>query len=227
MAAHTHRTHHTGWMRAGLLGANDGVLSISGLMLGVAASHATASGIVAAGVAGLVAGALSMGAGEYVSVSSQADTERSDLDMERKSLADDFEAEQAELSEIYVRRGLDPELAKQVARQLMAHDALSAHARDDIGLTDALSARPLQAAFASTVSFMAGGLVPLVTGVLVPAAANVAIAVVSFATLAGIGAFTAHVGGSSRVRGALRVLAWGVAAMGITYAAGALFGAVV
>ena len=228
MASHVHRTHHSGWMRAAVLGANDGVLSISGLMLGIAAAHASPSAILIAGVTGLVAGALSMGAGEYVSVSSQADIERADLDMERAALRDDYDAEHEELRDIYVRRGLDRDLATEVARQLMAHDALGAHARDDIGITDALTARPLQAAVASTVSFALGGLVPLLAGVLVPGAWTMPfIATTSLVLLAALGALAARTGGAPILRGALRVLAWGAVAMGATFAIGTLFGAAV
>ena len=179
LASHVHRTHRSGWMRAGLLGANDGVLSISGLMLGVAAMRATPSGILAAGIAGIVAGALSMGSGEFVSVSSQADTERADLDIEQKAIQHDTAAEAAELRDIYIGRGLDPELAAQVSQQLMAHDALGAHARDDIGITEALTARPLQAALVSSISFALGGIAPLMTGILFPREGSLVIAVVS------------------------------------------------
>src|SRR5450631_1824242 len=179
MASHIHRTHRSGWMRAGLLGANDGVLSIAGLMLGVAAMRATPSGILAAGIAGIVAGALSMGAGEFVSVSSQADTERADLDLEQNAIKSDSAAEEAELRDIYIKRGLNPELAVHVSQQLMAHDALGAHARDDIGITEALTARPLQVAFVSSISFALGGIVPLITGSLSPREERLVIAVVS------------------------------------------------
>jgi VIT1/CCC1 family predicted Fe2+/Mn2+ transporter len=168
MALHVHRTHRSGWLRAGVLGANDGVLSISGLMLGVAAMRTTPSGILAAGIAGIVAGALSMGAGEFVSVSSQADTEQADLDIEQKAIQHDSAAERAELRDIYIERGLDPELAAQVSLQLMAHDALGAHARDDIGITEALTARPLQAALASSLSFALGGILPLIADISFP-----------------------------------------------------------
>ncbi|HTD28499.1 MAG TPA: VIT family protein, partial [Xanthomonadaceae bacterium] len=213
MASHVHRTHRSGWLRAGMLGANDGVLSISGLMLGVAATHASAPGIVAAGVAGLVAGALSMGAGEYVSVSSQADTERADLEIEREALENDSVAEHAELRDIYIRRGLDHALATQVAQQLMAHDTLSAHARDDIGITDALTARPLQAAMTSALSFTVGGLVPLLAGVFAPHAVNRVVVIVSLVVLAALGALAARVGGAPILRGTLRVLVSGAVAM--------------
>jgi len=214
-------------MRAGVLGANDGLLSISGLMLGVAAAHANPAAILVAGIAGLVAGARSMGAGEYVSVSSQADIERADLDIERLALQNDYDAEREELRDIYVRRGLDHELATQVARQLMAHDALGAHARDDIGITDALTARPLQAAVASAVSFALGGSIPLVAGVLAPGGRAVpVVSIVSLVFLAALGALAARAGGAQMVRGAVRVLAWGALAMGTTFAIGTLFGVV-
>jgi vacuolar iron transporter family protein len=177
MASHVHRTHRSGWLRAGVLGANDGVLSISGLMLGVAAMHTTPSAILAAGIAGVVAGALSMGAGEFVSVSSQADTERADLDIEQRAIQHDSAAEEAELRDIYIERGLDAKLATQVSQQLMAHDALGAHARDDIGITEALTARPLQAALASSLSFALGGILPLISDILFPREASLVIAV--------------------------------------------------
>jgi VIT1/CCC1 family predicted Fe2+/Mn2+ transporter len=211
-----------------VLGANDGVLSTASLMLGVAAAHTSLSGILVAGFAGLVGGALSMGAGEYVSVSSQADTERADLELEMRSLDQDFDAEHAELCDIYVRRGLELELAARVALQLMSHDALGAHARDDIGITDALSARPLQAALASSTSFALGGIVPLVAVVLSPAGIRIpVVAVLSLAFLGVLGALAARAGGARMLRGAVRVLIWGALVMGITGAAGALFGAVV
>ena len=227
MAPHTHRTHRSGWLRAGVLGANDGLLSISSLMLGVAAAHASSSSIVVTGLAGLVAGALSMGAGEYVSVSSQADTERADLDIERRAIQLDYGAEHLELRDIYVRRGLDDELAAKVSQQLMAHDALGAHARDDIGITDALTARPLQAAMVSSVTFALGGIVPFLAGVLTPGRSLIpVIATVSLVFLATLGALAAHAGGASILRGAARVLTWGASVMAITGAVGALFGAV-
>jgi VIT1/CCC1 family predicted Fe2+/Mn2+ transporter len=212
-------------MRAGLLGANDGLLSISGLMLGVAAMRATPSGILSAGIAGIVAGALSMGAGEFVSVSSQADTERADLDVEQKAIQHDSTAEGAELRDIYVGRGLDPELATQVSQQLMAHDALGAHARDDIGITEALTARPLQAALVSSLSFALGGIAPLISGILYPRELSLGIAVVSLVFLAALGALAAHMGGAPIIRGAARVLIWGALAMAITTVVGTLFSA--
>jgi len=220
---HVHRTHRSGWLRAGVLGANDGVLSISGLMLGVAAMRTTPSGILAAGIAGIVAGAASMAAGEFVSVSSQADTERADLDIEQKAIQHDAAAEGAELRDIYIQRGLDPELAAQVSQQLMAHDALGAHARDDIGITDALTARPLQAALASSLSFALGGILPLIADILFPQEACLVIAVASLFFLAALGALAAQLGRAPIIRGASRVLIWGAFAMGITTAVGALF----
>ena len=225
MTPHSHRTHRSGWLRAGVLGANDGVLSISSLMLGVAAAHMGVSGIQVAGLAGLVGGALSMGAGEYVSVSSQADTERADLDQERKALELDFGAEQEELRDIYVKRGLEHELATVVSRQLMAHDALGAHARDDIGITLALAARPLQAAVMSSISFAIGGIVPLLAVILAPAEQVIStISAISLIFLAALGALAARAGGAPILRGAARVLVWGAVVMSLTGSFGALFG---
>ena len=227
MASHTHRTHRSGWLRAGVLGANDGLLSISSLMIGVTAAHNTSVGILTTGLAGLVAGALSMGAGEYVSVSSQADTERADLDIERLALQQDFDGENAELRDIYIQRGLDTGLAAQVSQQLMAHDALGAHARDDIGITDALMARPLQAAIASSTCFALGGIVPFLVGTLAHGRILIPVlATVSLVFLGALGALAAHTGGASLIRGAARVLIWGALVMGITGAVGALFGAI-
>jgi VIT1/CCC1 family predicted Fe2+/Mn2+ transporter len=209
-----------------VLGANDGVLSISSLLLGVAAAHLSSSGILVTGFAGLVAGALSMGAGEYVSVSSQADTERADLDIERSALQHDYDAEHAELRDIYIQRGLDYETAVQVSLQLMAHDALGAHARDDIGITEALTARPLQAAVTSSVSFVFGGAVPLLVGILAPRETLIPMtAGISLVLLAALGAFAARAGGAPILRGAARVLIWGAVAMSATGVVGAQFGA--
>lgn len=222
---HTHRTHRSGWLRAGVLGANDGVLSISSLMLGVAAAHAGSKGVYIAAFAGLAAGALSMGVGEYVSVSSQADTERADIELERRALRDDYDTERTELQDIYVRRGLERGLAAQVAHQLMVHDALAAHTRDDIGITAALAARPLQAAAVSFVSFALGGCVPLLVGVLTSRA--VIIAAISLAFLCVLGALAARTGGASVLRGAVRVLIFGALAMATTAAVGALVGSFV
>jgi VIT1/CCC1 family predicted Fe2+/Mn2+ transporter len=226
MVSHTHRTHRSGWLRAAVLGANDGVLSISSLMLGVAAADASSSAMLLAGLAGLVAGALSMGAGEYVSVSSQADTERADLETERDALTDDYDSEHAELRDIYVARGLDHDLAGQVSHQLMTHDALAAHARDDIGITDALTARPMQASIASSISFALGATVPYLAGVVASHALRIPIiAGVSLGSLALLGALAARAGGAPIFRGAVRVLIWGALAMAITVAVGTRFGA--
>lgn len=222
--SHIHRTHRSGWLRAGVLGANDGVLSIASLLLGVAAAHMGSGGILVTGFAGIIAGALSMGAGEYVSVSSQADTERADLDIERRSLQNDYDAENRELRDIYISRGLDRELADQVSQQLMAHDALGAHARDDIGISKALAARPLQAAAMSTTSFTLGGIIPLLAVMLAPAQILIpVIAIISLVFLAGLGALAAKAGGAPIFRGAVRVLILGALAMGVTGAVGALF----
>jgi vacuolar iron transporter family protein len=227
MHPHVHRTHRSAWLRASVLGANDGVLSISSLLLGVAAAHLGARGVAIAGVAGLVGGALSMGAGEYVSVSSQADTEHADIETERNALRDDYEAERVELRDIYIRRGLDYELAARVAQQLMTHDAIGAHTRDDIGITAALAARPLQAAAASSLSFALGGTVPLLVSVLAPSEVRAStIAAVSLASLATLGGLAARAGGARVLRGAIRVLIWGAVVMGVTGAVGALFGGV-
>src|SRR5487761_2164863 len=230
MGSHVHRTHHTGWLRASVLGANDGVLSIASLVLGVAAAQTTQAGIMVASVAGLVAGALSMGAGEYVSVSSQADTERADLEVERFALENEYDDEHAELTDIYVRRGLDPEFASRVAQQLMAHDALGAHARDEIGISDALSARTLPGpgAVASSISFAVGGVVPLLVAFTAREAALIpSVAAVSLAFLFALGASAARAGGAPIINGALRLLVWGALVMGVTGAVGALFGSAV
>jgi VIT1/CCC1 family predicted Fe2+/Mn2+ transporter len=228
MTAHVHRSHRSGWLRAGVLGANDGVLSISSLMLGVAAAHAGPRGVAIAALAGLVGGALSMGAGEYVSVSSQADTERADIETERNALRQNYAAEHAELRDIYIRRGLDRELATRVSEQLMSHDALAAHTRDDIGITEVLAARPLQAAAASSLSFALGGMVPLCVSLLAPEGMRaVAIAAVSLVFLAALGALAARAGGAPVLRGAVRVLIWGAVVMGVAGVAGALVGVIV
>ena len=209
------------------MGANDGILSTSSLVLGVAASHATHGSIVIAGVAGLVAGAMSMAAGEYVSVHSQADTERADLDREQRELKADDQGEHKELAAIYVARGVRPALAKEGAEQLMAHDALGAHARDELGITEAIRARPLQAALASTGSFAVGAGMPLLvtavspTGVLIPLVAGT-----SLVFLAILGGLAAHAGGAGVTMGAMRVTFWGALAMAVTAGVGALFGTV-
>jgi VIT1/CCC1 family predicted Fe2+/Mn2+ transporter len=223
---YTHRTHRSGWLRAAVLGANDGVLSMSGLMVGVAAAQTQPHGVLVSGVAGLVAGMLSMAAGEYVSVSSQADVERADLEVEQLSLQNEFQKEQAELADIYVRRGLDPELAQRVAVQLMAFDALGAHARDDIGISDATAARPIVAAITSALSFASGGAVPLLAATLATRAALIPmVAAVSLLLLALVGALAAQIGGARIVPGMLRVLAWGAIAMSVTGFTGTLFSA--
>ncbi|MBO9512489.1 MAG: VIT family protein [Variovorax sp.] len=221
-----HRTERIGWLRAAVLGANDGIISTASLVAGVAAAQASHASIVTTAVAGLVAGAMSMAAGEFVSVHSQADAEKADLERERQELATDLEAEHRELTAIYVRRGLDHELAEQVARQLMAHDALGAHARDELGLSDALAARPLQAAMASAVSFAAGAALPLAVVALAPAHSLLAwITVSAVLFLALLGAIAATIGGTPVARSALRVAVWGTLAMGVTAGVGALFGA--
>ncbi|MFN8009873.1 MAG: VIT family protein [Holophagaceae bacterium] len=221
-----HRTDRIGWLRAAVLGANDGIVSTASLLLGVAASHAGRGAILVAGVAGLVAGAMSMAAGEYVSVHSQADTETADLAREREELRADAEGEHRELAGIYERRGLEPALARQVAEQLMAHDALAAHALDELGISTALSARPVQAALASAASFAVGAALPLAVTALAPARALIpAVAATSLLFLALLGGVAARAGGASAGRGAARVTFWGALAMGLTAAAGALFGA--
>ena len=223
-----HRTERIGWLRAAVLGANDGIVSTASLVVGVAAAHAAPKDILVAGIAGLVAGAMSMAAGEYVSVSSQADTEQADLNRERKELATDEKAELAELAAIYVARGLEPELAKQVAEQLMAHDALAAHARDELGISETLSARPVQAALASAATFAAGAAMPLLAVFLAPASLLLPIvAASSLFFLALLGSLAAAVGGASALAGAVRVTFWGALAMAITAGVGALFGTVV
>ena len=226
--AERHRSEHIGWLRASVLGANDGIVSTASLILGVAAAGAQRNGVVVAGVAGLVAGAMSMAAGEYVSVSSQADTEEADLDRERKELAANDPAERAELAGIYVSRGLDPTLARQVADQLMAKDALGAHARDELGISEMQRARPVLAAFASAGSVAVGALLPLLIAILVPAnALPLVIVGTSLAFLAALGSVAARVGGASAVVGAWRVTFWGALAMALTYGVGALFDTVV
>jgi vacuolar iron transporter family protein len=222
-----HRTGRVGWLRAAVLGANDGILSTASLVLGVAAAHATHGNIMVAGVAGLVAGAMSMAAGEYVSVHSQADTEQADLKLERAELKTDNAGEHKELAAIYVARGLDPALAKQVAGQLMAHDALGAHARDELGISTAFSARPIQAALASAASFVAGAAMPLAVAAVAPVA--VLIPIVSGSSLfflALLGGLAARAGGAGVLLGATRVTFWGALAMALTAAVGALFGTV-
>jgi VIT1/CCC1 family predicted Fe2+/Mn2+ transporter len=219
-----HRTDRIGWLRASVLGANDGIVSTASLVLGVAAAGSDHSGIMVAGVAGLVAGAMSMAAGEYVSVHSQADTEAADLARERSELEADPIAEQRELAAIYQRRGVEPDLARQVAQQLMTHDALGAHARDELGISDALAARPLQAALSSAASFAVGALLPLAIAMAAPSKLlipTVCGAALVFLVL--LGGLSARVGGAPVWRGAGRVAFWGVLAMGLTTAVGRLF----
>lgn len=221
-----HRADRVGWLRAAVLGANDGIVSVAGLVVGVAASGASASTILATGVAGTVAGAMSMAAGEYVSVQTQADTENADLAMEKRELHEDPHSELDELTAIYRHRGLEPALARQVAEQLTAHDALGAHARDELGITEELRARPLQAALASAGAFTCGAALPVLTALLAPVQ-NVATAT-TVSTLAGLcltGAMAAHAGGASPTRGALRVMFWGALAMAAAAGVGRLLGA--
>ena len=223
-----HRTERIGWLRAAVLGANDGIVSTASLMVGVAAASAGSGALLLTGVAGLVAGAMSMAAGEYVSVSSQSDTEQADLVRERAELVASPESEHRELASIYVTRGLTPELATQVAQQLMAHDAVGAHARDELGISAAVSARPVQAALTSAATFAAGAALPLLTAVLAPAAQLVPLlAGTSLVFLTGLGALAARAGGAPVLKAALRVAFWGALAMGITAGVGRLFGAVV
>ena len=222
-----HRSHRVGWLRAAVLGANDGIVSTASLIIGVAAADATQASILLAGLAGLVAGAMSMAAGEYVSVSSQSDTERADLELEQQSLDNDFEFETAELADIYQQRGLDHDLAKQVAEQLMAHDALGAHARDEIGISETLTAQPIQAAFYSAATFTAGAALPLLVAWLLPVEwlmVSVAVASLMFLTL--LGGLAAYSGGASIKLGAFRVTFWGALAMALTAGVGRIFGVV-
>ncbi len=224
--AEAHYMTRIGWLRAAVLGANDGLLSTSSVMVGVAATAPGVRQILMVGVAALVAGAMSMAAGEYVSVSSQSDTEAADLDRERQELLAYPEAEHRELAAIYVRRGLAPDLAATVADQLMATDALGAHARDELGITDVSSARPVQAALASATSFAAGGVWPVATATLAPVASMVpAVALVALLVLAALGAVGARAGGAPPARAAVRVVMWGALAMAVTFAVGRTFGA--
>jgi VIT1/CCC1 family predicted Fe2+/Mn2+ transporter len=220
-----HRTDRIGWLRAAVLGANDGVISTASLMVGVAAAGSPPGAVLTAGVAGLAAGAMSMAAGEYVSVRSQADTEHADIARERKELETQPELERAELEGIYRKRGLDAALASQVAAQLMAKDALGAHVRDELGITEALRARPLQAALSSAGSFAVGALVPIAASLAVPGDTRVNIAA-TMLSLLGLGGLAAYAGGASVAKGAARVAFWGALAMALTAAAGRLFGAV-
>jgi VIT1/CCC1 family predicted Fe2+/Mn2+ transporter len=220
-----HKSERVGWLRAAVLGANDGIVSTASLVVGVAAAHAARNDILIAGIAGMVAGSLSMAAGEYVSVSSQADTERADLERERIELASQPEAEERELAMIYEGRGLEPALARTVAQQLMAHDALGAHARDELGLSEKFAARPLQAALASALTFAVGAALPILAVVFAPPVdLIVLVSSASLVCLVALGALAAHAGGASPWIGAWRVAFWGALAMGLTAAVGALFG---
>jgi VIT1/CCC1 family predicted Fe2+/Mn2+ transporter len=219
-----HRTNRIGWLRAAVLGANDGIVSTASLVLGVAAAGASSQNILIAGVAGLVAGAMSMAAGEYVSVSSQADTERADLELERKELAANPQREQAELTAIYIKRGLDPGLASQVAAQSMARDALGAHARDELGISEVSAARPVQAAFTSAATFSTGAALPLLVVLLAPVSVLMwAICASSLVFLALLGAMAARAGGASVITASARVTFWGALAMAVTAGVGTLF----
>lgn len=223
-----HRSHHIGWLRAAVLGANDGVVSVSSLVVGVAASGATQSNVLLTGVAGLVAGALSMAAGEYISVQSQADTENADLARERRELAEQPETELDELTDIYVSRGLERDLAHQVAIQLTAHDALSVHAREELGITETLMARPIQAALASAAAFAVGAVIPILAAIIAsPKMVGTITSTATIITLAALGSLAAFVGGADILRGAVRVTFWGALAMGATALVGKLMGTTV
>jgi vacuolar iron transporter family protein len=224
----SHKTKRIGWLRAAVLGANDGTISVASLVVGVAASGAPQNSILLTGVAGLVAGAMSMAAGEYVSVQSQADTEGADIKREKRELQDQPESELAELTSIYVSRGLDHPLARLVAEKLMSGDALVAHARDELGITETLRARPVQAALASAISFVVGAIVPIVTVLLAPTAWVTEVSsATALVTLAILGATAAYAGGAPVAKGAIRVAFWGALAMGLTAGVGKLFGTVV
>jgi VIT1/CCC1 family predicted Fe2+/Mn2+ transporter len=224
MHGEAHRTHRVGWLRAAVLGANDGLISTSSLIVGVVAAGAARGGVRPAAVAGLAAGTMSMAAGEYVSVGSQLDTEQADLELERRALAANEPGEREELTQIYVGRGLTRELAEQVATQLMVHDALGAHARDEIGLSEVLSAKPLQAALASAVSFAIGAVVPVLLVAIAPwKSVTLLVVALTIVMLAVLGGVAARTGGASPVSGAFRVALWGGLAMGITAGVGRLF----
>jgi vacuolar iron transporter family protein len=228
MLPESHRSEHIGWLRAAVLGANDGIVSTASLIVGVAAANSTSQNIFLTGVAGLVAGAMSMAAGEYVSVSSQTDTEKADLTREKKELATNVEGERLELAQIYVGRGLDPALAAKVAEQLMAHDAIGSHARDELGITETLRARPVQAALSSAGAFSVGAALPLGIALLSPPQNLIAfVSASSLAFLVLLGVLAARVGGANIWKGAGRVALWGALAMLITAGIGRIFGAVV
>ncbi|MFL5478836.1 MAG: VIT family protein [Gemmatimonadaceae bacterium] len=227
-SAERHRSHRIGWLRAAVLGANDGILSTSSLVVGVAAADSGRNNVLIAGIAGLVAGAISMAAGEYVSVSSQSDTENADLELEKRALATTPDVELRELQSIYVARGLEPDLALQVAQQLTASGDLSAHARDELGISEVTAARPVQAAFTSAATFSLGAALPLVTVALAPFASVIkAVSILSLIFLAALGIIAARAGGASIVRGAVRVTFWGALAMAVTAVVGKLFGGLV
>lgn len=224
----SHRSKHIGWLRAAVLGANDGIVSTASLILGVAAANTSHENILLTGVAGLVAGAMSIAAGEYVSVSSQADTEKADIDLEKTELLTNPEFERSELAQIYIERGLDIDLAKQVAHQLTAYDAIGSHARDELGIIDSFKARPVQAAFASAGAFATGALLPLILVIVVPSnflISSISLGSLFFLSLLGVTA--AKVGGANKVKGALRVCFWGALAMIVTYEIGVLFGTLI
>jgi len=222
-----HRSHRVGWLRAAVLGANDGIVSTASLIIGVAAASSSQESILLAGIAGLVAGAMSMAAGEYVSVSSQSDTENADLTLEKESLANNFEFEKDELAKIYQNRGIEPILAEKVAEQLMAHDALGAHARDEIGISETVSAQPVQAAFYSAGTFTVGAALPLLVAWVIPGNLLItAVSILSLLFLAFLGGLAARAGGASITVGAFRVTFWGALAMGLTAVVGSVFGVV-
>ena len=224
----SHRSHHIGWLRAAVLGANDGIISTSSLIVGITAANSAHSNVLIAGTAGLVAGAMSMAAGEYVSVSSQSDIERADLEIERISIANNLYFEQEELAQIYIGRGLDPSLAKEVAAQLMEHDALGAHARDELGISLTVRARPVQAALTSALTFTIGAALPLFFAIITPIHILIPLVVTSsLIFLAILGGLASRIGGASILRGALRVTFWGALAMALTMGIGALFGTIV
>lgn len=223
-----HYSHRTGWLRAAVLGANDGIVSTASLIIGVASAHAAADDILLAGVAGVVAGAMSMAAGEYVSVSSQSDTEKADVALEQYHLERYIDFELQELTDIYIKRGLQPELAAQVARELMAHDALDAHLRDELGLHERVNAKPVQAAFTSAGMFILGASMPLAATIIAPATHIIpAVAASSLLSLTALGALAAHLGKANILTGAARVVFWGALAMAFTALTGTLFGIII
>ena len=223
--AETHKSHRTGWLRAAVLGANDGIVSTASLIVGIAAANTSKEGILLAGVAGLVAGGMSMAAGEYVSVSSQADTQNADLALEKAALENEPEEEKEELAEIYEKRGLEPELALKVAEQLMQHDALGAHARDEIGISEVADAKPFEAAFSSALTFTVGAALPLLTAWIMPLGNLIwAVTIASLFFLAFLGGLAAYAGGASIIKGAWRVTFWGALAMALTAGVGQMFG---